>query len=134
MKLRRLLNRRPSTNDSLGVRAETAALTWLQQQGLKALTRNYRCRFGEIDIIGRHGEHLVFVEVRFRSNPRYGGAVESVDARKQQRLWTTAEDFLQRHSEHRQLPCRFDVVVASRCSAGEQFDFYWHQNAFIGGD
>ncbi len=92
-----------------GEEAESLAARYLQRQGLRLITRNYRCRGGELDLVMDDGEQLVFVEVRFRSNPRFGGAAESIDRHKQARLITAARHYLQRHSVER--PCRFDVVA-----------------------
>jgi putative endonuclease len=94
---------------SLGKLAEDRALVYLQQQGLVCVTRNYACRYGEIDLVMNDGPLLVFVEVRMRKNSNYGGAAASVDAAKQRRLWRTAEHYLMRY---RTLPaCRFDLVA-----------------------
>ena len=94
---------------SLGRLAEDRALVYLQQQGLVCVTRNYACRYGEIDLVMSDGPLLVFVEVRMRKNSNYGGAAASVDAAKQRRLRRTAEHYLMRY---RTLPaCRFDLVA-----------------------
>ncbi len=84
------------------------ALGYLQTAGLLLVTRNYRCRGGELDLIMQDGRDLVFVEVRFRSHTGYGGAIESIDRRKQRRLITAARHYLQRTGNDR--TCRFDVV------------------------
>lgn len=92
-----------------GNQAEDRALAYLQRQGLDLVVRNYRCRFGEIDLVMRDAALLVFVEVRQRSSARYGGAAASVGSVKQQRLWRTAEHYLLRF---RHPPaCRFDLVA-----------------------
>ncbi len=92
-----------------GWEAEERALQYLLSQGLALLTRNFRCRGGEIDLIMQQGRELVFVEVRFRSSASHGGALASVTSRKQARLVLAAQVFLQRY---RQLPaCRFDVIA-----------------------
>ena len=83
----------------------------LRADGLQVLARNFATRTGEIDIICREGNTLVFVEVRARSNARFASAVASVDRKKQQRLLRTAQMFLQRNKQWSQLPCRFDVVA-----------------------
>jgi len=92
----------------VGRDAEQRAEEWLSRSGLQLVKRNYRCRGGEIDLIMRDGEHLVFVEVRYRRNDTFGGALASVDARKRQRLVFAASHYLQRHPWSG--PCRFDVV------------------------
>lgn len=93
--------------------AENLACTYLSAQGLRLVTRNYRCRSGEIDLIMQHVTHLVFVEVRYRADQRYGGGLESIDYRKQQRLLLTAAHYLQSHLEAQQYHCRFDAVIIS---------------------
>jgi putative endonuclease len=94
---------------SLGRLAEDRALVYLQQQGLVCVTRNYACRYGEIDLVMNDAALLVFVEVRMRKNSNFGGAAASVDAAKQQRLWRTAEHYLMRYRT--QPACRFDLVA-----------------------
>ncbi|HEY0634394.1 MAG TPA: YraN family protein [Gammaproteobacteria bacterium] len=93
-----------------GALAEQAACDYLTTQGLKLQTRNYRCRSGEIDLIMRDGDTLVFVEVRYRSTMRFGGAAASIDITKQQKLIRAAQTFLgEQHLTN--APCRFDVVT-----------------------
>jgi len=89
--------------------AEAKAEQHLRQQGLKPLTRNYRTRRGEIDLVMQHRDELVFVEVRQRRSRRYGGAAASISNRKQQRVIAAAQAYLQRHGSEQ--PCRFDVVA-----------------------
>lgn len=91
-----------------GAQAEQWACAYLQQRGLKLLERNYRCRMGEIDIVMRDVETVVFVEVRYRSNPGFGGALASIDARKQSRILAAASHYVQRHKL--ECPTRIDVV------------------------
>jgi putative endonuclease len=92
-----------------GGRAEALAATFLQQQGLAIVARNFRTRFGEIDLIARDGQTLVFVEVRMRTSARYGGAVESITLRKRARLIAAANGYLARLG--REPPCRFDAIL-----------------------
>lgn len=94
-----------------GKRYESTAARWLSQRGLRILDRNFRTRYGELDIIALDQGCVVFVEVRSRSHARFGGAAASVDHRKQKRLLRTAEAFLQRHPQWANHPCRFDVVA-----------------------
>ena len=92
-----------------GAEAEDLALTYLQGQGLRLKARNYTCRLGEIDLVLLDGATLVFVEVRQRSHRTFGGAAESITARKRDKLIATARHFLARQ---RSLPpCRFDAVL-----------------------
>ena len=109
-----------------GAQAEQAACDHLCAKGLKLQLRNYRCRSGEIDLIMRDGETLVFVEVRYRSNNRFGGAAASVDATKQRKLIRAAQTFLaEQRLNH--TPCRFDVVTVSPHDGSMRVD--WIPNA-----
>ncbi|MGV6826851.1 MAG: YraN family protein [bacterium] len=112
-----------SLKQLLGQDAEARASKHLQRNGLRIITQNYHCRGGEIDIIARDNEHLVFVEVRYRSNPRFGSATESVTAAKQQRLARAAKHYLQKN--RLDVPCRFDVI-----GLGPDNQFDWVKNAF----
>ncbi len=111
--------KRPGTSVR-GAAAEARALTFLQQQGLTLVEQNFSCRWGEIDLILRDQETLVFVEVRQRSSARFGGAAASVSAGKQAKLWRTAEVYLQRI---RRIPvCRFDLIAID----GDQLEWMRH--------
>ena len=91
-----------------GTRAETLAADYLQARGMRLLERNYRCRLGEIDLILADGSALVFVEVRLRRNPGYGGAAASITAAKRPRILRAARHYLAGKPEPL---CRFDVVL-----------------------
>ena len=107
-----------------GADAERCAEKFLTQHSLVLLQRNYRCRFGEIDLVMREGITLVFVEVRLRSNANFGGAAMSITASKQQRLARTAEHYLQQYGES---ACRFDAILMSAMDTG---NIEWIKNAF----
>jgi len=98
-----------TSKQKAGDKAETQACQYLEQQGLKLLTSNYRCKCGEIDLIMQHDQTLVFVEVRCRADSRFGSAAESVDRRKQHKIIKTAQYYLQQ--QRRDFACRFDVVA-----------------------
>lgn len=107
-----------------GALAEDAAADFLTGRGLTLLERNYRCRFGEIDLIMRDGPALVFVEVRYRRNKFFGGAVESITSGKREKLLLTARHYM---SARKEIPeCRFDAVLLN----GDTGDLEWIQNAF----
>ena len=92
-----------------GEQGEKVAWQYLRRHGYRLVTTNYTCRGGEIDIIAREGTTLVFVEVRSRSSAAYGLPLETVDARKQQRIRLAAQHYL--HSTGQQeVYCRVDVV------------------------
>jgi len=111
-----------------GAAAESAAQQYLERRGLLLLTRNFRARTGEIDLVMRHNSALVFIEVRQRTNARYGGAAASVTPAKQQRIRQTALMFLQQNPCYGHMPCRFDVITYS--SALAETDPDWFVNAF----
>ena len=93
-----------------GQQKEELAAAWLERQGYEILEHNYRCRQGEIDLIGRDGRCLVFIEVKFRKNSRFGLPAEAVDRRKQSRIIYTARHYLMSRGYSSLTPCRFDVV------------------------
>lgn len=106
-----------------GLEAEEMAFDYLRRQGMTAVERNYRCRFGEIDLIMREGQTLVFVEVRMRASNAFGGAEESIDARKQRKLLAAARHYMAAQGT---IPdCRFDAVLLNGDS-----DIQWIRNAF----
>ena len=107
-----------------GTVAEDLALRYLEARGLSLVTRNFRCRVGELDLIMRDGEQLVFVEVRSRRHNRYGTPAESITRTKQQRLLRAAALYLQR--QRLDPPCRFDVVAIGPGDTG----LNWLRNAF----
>lgn len=96
----------------IGNQVEAAAEVLLCSQGLVLVERNAGFRVGEIDRVMRDGEMLVFVEVRYRTPGSFGSGADSIDWKKRQRLVRAAEAWLQRHPEHRDRSCRFDVVDA----------------------
>ncbi|HEY7741758.1 MAG TPA: YraN family protein [Burkholderiales bacterium] len=104
--------------------AEDLAAAFLERQGLRILERNYRCRFGEIDLVARSGGLLVFVEVRARSSEAFGGAAGSITAAKRRRLVAAARHYLARRGAD--VPCRFDVVLVR----GTEQRMEWLTDAF----
>lgn len=106
-----------------GEHAEDAARQFLEQQQLVFIERNFHSRFGEIDLVMNDNQTLVFVEVRMRSSDKFGGALASVDYRKQQKLLKTGAYYLQ--SKNKDCYCRFDVIAIN----GEG-DVEWIKSAF----
>ena len=115
----------PSTLQT-GEAAETLACRYLEQQGLVLMERNYRCRTGEVDLIMRDGDCIVFVEVRSRHNSRYGTPAETITRTKQRRLCRAASYYLLTH--HCNAPCRFDVIAIL-----QQQQLEWIRDAFQAG-
>lgn len=97
-----------SKADLLGPWGEMQAVDHLRLKGYAILSCNYRCRFGEIDIVARKGRYLAFVEVKLRKSSAFGEAKEFVDRRKQERLKATALLWLEEHDYD--LQPRFDVI------------------------
>lgn len=108
-----------------GALAEQVAAQFLLRHGLKLLQANYRCRFGEIDLILQDGDTTVFAEVRLRSFAAFGGAAASIDARKQAKLTRTAQHYLSglKHIP----PCRFDAILMQSTDIKQ---IEWIKNAF----
>jgi putative endonuclease len=124
----------------IGALAELFAAQFLLEHGLKLVAKNYRCRFGEIDLILQDGETLVFAEVRLRNSKNFGGAAASIDLNKQRKLVSTAQHYL---CTLPRIPlCRFDAVLlstnpSSGNSSGQSIepefrvaDIEWIKNAF----
>jgi len=116
------------TTVSRGKWAEGLAHSYLCEQGLQFVERNYHSKAGEIDLIMLDQKILTFVEVRYRKNQRYGGSLESINFRKKQRILTTATLYLQAHQWSQQHPCRFDVVLISGTTDNPQLR--WIADAF----
>lgn len=111
---------------------ESYARCWLERQGLRLIQSNFRCTVGEIDLIMREKEVLVFVEVRYRAGRTHGGALESVTAAKQQRLSRAARHFLRLRPELRNMPLRFDVVAI--VGPAQQPEVDWRPHAILPSD
>lgn len=112
-------------NLAAGARAEAIAAEFLEARGLSIIARNWRCHCGEIDLIARDDETLVFVEVRLRRRSEFGGAAASITATKQARLTASAQLYLARL--RRLPPCRFDAVLLD---ALDPPTIEWVQDAF----
>ena len=100
---------RVRTTSDLGAHGERIAAAYLTDSGLRVLDRNWRCRDGELDIVARDGDALVFCEVKTRRAVGFGHPVEAVGHAKQRRLRTLAQRWLAAHDEHAP-ELRFDVV------------------------
>ncbi|MCU4676667.1 YraN family protein [Catenovulum sp. 2E275] len=120
--LKTLLNKR-----LLGQDYEKAAARYLTKQGLTTLEYNFNCKLGEIDLICRENDTLVFVEVRFRKNSQYGGASASISVQKQNKVKKAAQFYLQQHNINlNHCAIRFDVVTIE----GQISNLNWIKNAF----
>ena len=108
-----------------GEDGEAIAAQFLERRGLRLIERNYRCRYGEIDLVVRDGATLVFVEVRQRTGSGFGGAAESITAAKRRRLLAAARHYLARHDTAP--PCRFDALLLG---GGPDPRIDWIRDAF----
>jgi putative endonuclease len=106
-----------------GETAEQQACDFLLKQGLTLVMRNFRCKYGELDLILRDKQTLVIVEVRFRKSDQYGSALESVTRAKQSRIIAATHVYLSTHKLNTAL--RFDVLALSGNGKIE-----WIKNAF----
>lgn len=105
--------------------AEDKAHDWCRQRGWTVLSRNYQVKVGEIDLICRDGETLVFIEVRQRSNERFGSASASVTPAKQKKLIRAAQWYLQSNPAQARSSARFDVLALDKNNA-----IHWIKGAF----
>ena len=111
-----------------GKHAEDAARACLIRAGLREIAANANYRGGELDLVMRDGDCVVFVEVRYRRSSAFGGGMASVDSGKRRKLVLAAQLFLAEHREYSHAPCRFDVVEAS--GNPDAPDLNWMKDAF----
>ena len=121
---------KPIHTRALGEQLETIALRYLQANGLTLICRNFQCKLGEIDLVMRDAQMLVFIEVRYRRSQRFGSAAATVDRRKQRKLVHTAQLYLNMQRLAQRTPCRFDILGITGDRASEEYRFDWIPNAF----
>lgn len=109
---------------AIGAKKETMAIDYLTGQNVQILDRNYYFPGGELDIIGKDGEYLVFIEVKYRKNDCFGFAAEAVTAPKQKKIRLGAGKYLYAKHLPQDTACRFDVIAIQ----GETIE--WIKNAF----
>ena len=112
---------------TLGKKGEDIAAAFLKKKGYKLLFRNYKCSFGEIDIIAKHKKILSFIEVKTRSTKKYGLPQESVTPAKQAKISRVALEFVQRYKMDNRA-ARFDVISVQYLNDGYEIDLI--ENAF----
>lgn len=123
---------KPSDRRARGNAVEAAARIHLLQAGLREVAANANYRFGELDLIMLDGATLVFVEVRYRRDSRFGGGAASIDASKRRKLVHAAQAFLLAHHQHANAACRFDVIEADGDPASPRL--HWLRDAFRADD
>ena len=118
----------PGATHARGQRAEDLAARHLETRGVRIIARNVRCRGGEVDLIGLDGSSVVFVEVRLRTNKRFGGAAESITITTQRRVLLAARCWLNGAGRRFQAAaCRFDAVLLD---ALDDAHLTWLRGAF----
>jgi putative endonuclease len=110
-----------------GRKIESLAREYLERQGLTFVISNYRCSCGEIDLIMRDQNTLVFIEVRYRCQNHYGEGVATINLTKQRKLKKTAVYYLQKHRLYGRAACRFDIVSVS---GKQEYAIDWIRDAF----
>lgn len=108
-----------------GDEKERLAEEYLSAKGLVLIERNFNCKMGEIDLIMQDGKHLVFIEVRYRENKEFGGALASITPSKQKKFHRSAEYYLLKHFKNNPPFCRIDAVGIE----GDN-EIEWVKNAF----
>ena len=111
----------PTEKKEIGQKGENLAVAYLQNLGYKVLERNYRCKLGEVDIIARDNDTLVFIEVRTRSSLDFGLPQESINRRKRHQISKVALEYMIRR-KLKNIPARFDVVAISLEPGKEKVD------------
>ena len=107
---------------------ENLACSYIKEQGGKIIDRNFRALRGEIDIIAKDGKYLCFIEVKYRTNRRYGDPETAVDIRKQKQICKISSLYLISKYKSLELPIRYDVVAVSSINGADSVK--WHKNAF----
>lgn len=113
----------------IGQSAETLARKYLIKNGLTPICRNYLCKYGEIDLIMKEADDIVFIEVRCRSQSEYGSAAESVTSKKIRKLIKTATHYLQYHDLLHRCCSRFDIIGIDL--EKNKIRIEWLRNAFL---
>jgi len=122
------MHERPSRRKALGDWGESTAARYLEARGYRILDANYRCPWGEVDLIAQEGDCLVFVEVRTRKGEAFGTPAESVTPLKQERLVATAETYLQA-LETPPKEWRIDLITITLQEKGGQPELQHLRNA-----
>jgi putative endonuclease len=118
------------TRKALGVKGEDLAVQYLKKKGFKVIERNYHCLLGEIDLIAREKDTVVFVEIKARSSLDCGLPQEAVDRFKQKRLIQVARFYMAEHNLKENIPARFDVVAIHLTPSGPDIELI--KDAFQG--
>ena len=118
------------TRKALGSRGEDLAVQYLKKRGFKVIERNYHCQWGEIDLIAREKNTLVFIEIKARSSSEYGLPQEAVDRFKQKKLIAVSRYYLAERHLTEDIPALFDVVAIHLTPSGPDIELI--KDAFQG--
>lgn len=105
------------TRKVLGGKGEALAVTFLKKRGYKVIERNYRCPWGEIDLIAREKDTLVFVEIKSRNSSEFGLPQDAVGPSKQRKIIQVAKAYMSEHHVQETIAARFDVVAIQLTSS-----------------
>ncbi|HDZ10430.1 YraN family protein [Pseudohongiella sp.] len=119
----------PAKRRATGLAHEVLAAQYLTRQGLHLIESNFNCRVGEIDLIMKDEDTLVFVEVRYRTRADFMDPVTSVDYRKQKKLLRSATTYLKYRGLTDRVPCRIDVLGIRQSGRQGETEFNWIKNA-----
>ncbi len=111
----------------VGTRQESRAAEYLETLGYQILERNFRCRFGEIDVIAKQGDTYVFIEVKYRTGRTAGDPASAVDGKKQKKISKTADYYRMLHRIPGDMPCRFDVVAETPAEIRVYTNAFYYQ-------
>lgn len=119
-----------STNSSaIGYKAESLACQFLIDKGMTLVERNYRTRRGEIDLIMQTTNSIIFVEVKYRGNKKFGSAEESITISKQKKIIAAAQEYLFRNGHGENTCIRFDALIIEPSKNGQpSCTINWIQN------
>ena len=117
-------------NKRKGLQYEELARDYLLNQGLTLHLQNFQCRFGEIDLIMLDGDIICFVEVKYRKNSAFGGAISAISTTKKKKIIITAQFFISKNSGLAHNAMRFDAILLQHSPAQEPVKINWIQNAF----
>jgi putative endonuclease len=115
-----------------GRKAERIARRFLEKRGLRLIVANYRCRYGELDLVMHDKRRLIIIEIRYRRDRSFMSPGESIDAAKRQRIARASLHFIQHNPQHQRWPVRFDVVSLS--GPLDDTDIDWMPGAFTAED
>jgi putative endonuclease len=121
--------KKTSPTQKVGDIAEEYALDHLAEAGCKIIEKNFICTFGEIDLIMRDKDYLVFVEVRYRGKEDFGSGAETVSTTKQRKIIRSAQRYLQQKKISQEVFCRFDVISVT-LNSEKKLELDWIKNAF----